>query len=520
MAVTITKFTIKHFMRLREAALDPKPTGLTIIGGKNFQGKSTFLRAVAWLLGGARNEPSATWADGSVLPPEITGTLSNGYVVTIKGKNSQIVVTDPEGRKGGITMLREFIEPLALNLPKFLESDEREKARILLDTLGIAEELARLEAEEKAKYDQRTAIGRIADQKKKYAKELAEFPDVPKEPITLTSIVAERQAIMDANAENQRRRDALVNLRERHNQAIATASREKRDALQFLLAQQNQAYATARNANQRQRDALATLKDQHRQTCVTCEDLGKELVRLRAELDRVSAECDAKVEERGVLEDRIKNGTAIIESLDDSPPTAFDAQIAEATEALNSAPASGLEVEIADAELVCDNLIDQAADDIDTRIEEAESINAKIAQNKSKREAIAIAEQEAAKYDAMTAEVEAVRNARLALLEGANMPLPELTVESGELLYKGKKWDCMSGAERYIVGTAIIRGLNPQCGLVLLDELERLDLDTLDEFDAWMNAEGLQGIATRVSVGKECTIIINDGIAVKPQENE
>jgi hypothetical protein len=45
----------------------------------------------------------------------------------------------------------------------------------------------------------------------------------------------------------------------------------------------------------------------------------------------------------------------------------------------------------------------------------------------------------------------------------------------------------------------------------LLDKLEQLDLDTLRDFNAWLEAEGLQVIATRVSTGPECEIIIEDG---------
>lgn len=61
------------------------------------------------------------------------------------------------------------------------------------------------------------------------------------------------------------------------------------------------------------------------------------------------------------------------------------------------------------------------------------------------------------------------------------------------------------------VGVAIVRRLNPNCGFVLLDKLEQMDLDTLDEFGRWLRQEDLQVIATRVSTGDECTIIIEDG---------
>lgn len=72
----------------------------------------------------------------------------------------------------------------------------------------------------------------------------------------------------------------------------------------------------------------------------------------------------------------------------------------------------------------------------------------------------------------------------------------------------------MSGSEQLRVATAIVRRLNPECGFVLLDKLEQMDLQTLAEFGAWLEAEGLQAIATRVSTGDECSIIIEDGWTV------
>ena len=40
-----------------------------------------------------------------------------------------------------------------------------------------------------------------------------------------------------------------------------------------------------------------------------------------------------------------------------------------------------------------------------------------------------------------------------------------------------------------------------------------MDLTTLKEFGEWLEKEGLQAIATRVSRGDECSIIIEDGYA-------
>ena len=79
------------------------------------------------------------------------------------------------------------------------------------------------------------------------------------------------------------------------------------------------------------------------------------------------------------------------------------------------------------------------------------------------------------------------------------------------MIYNGFQWDNMSGSDQLKVATAIVRKLNPKCGFVLLDKLEQMDTDTLNEFGQWLEAEGLQAIATRVSTGGECSIIIEDG---------
>ena len=91
------------------------------------------------------------------------------------------------------------------------------------------------------------------------------------------------------------------------------------------------------------------------------------------------------------------------------------------------------------------------------------------------------------------------------------MPLPGLGVEDGELVYNGAKWDCMSGSQRLKVAAAIVRAVKPECGFVLVDSLEQMDIPTLKEFGQWAEREGLQIIGTRVSTGDECSVIITDG---------
>ena len=54
------------------------------------------------------------------------------------------------------------------------------------------------------------------------------------------------------------------------------------------------------------------------------------------------------------------------------------------------------------------------------------------------------------------------------LLDGADLPLPGLSVDDGALTYQGKRWGDMSGSDQLRVATAIVRKLNPECGFCLL----------------------------------------------------
>lgn len=169
------------------------------------------------------------------------------------------------------------------------------------------------------------------------------------------------------------------------------------------------------------------------------------------------------------------------------------------------------EYEAVQARRSAQDLEDESTAGIERSIAEIDTVNAKIRDNLQRQQAQEEAAALTGQYDALTGEIEAVRRARQELLHSADLPLPGLSVENGKLLYNGKAWDCMSGSDQLRVAAAIVRRLNPECGFVLLDKLEQMDMETLRAFGAWLESEGLQAIATRVSTGEECSVIIEDG---------
>ena len=412
MPLKINKLEIENVKRIKAVKVEPNQNGLTIIGGKNNQGKTSVLDSIAWALGGERFKPSQAAREGSVIPPTLHIVMNNGLIVERKGKNSTLKVTDPSGQKGGQQLLNEFVEELALNLPKFMEASGREKAQTLLQIIGIGDALEKLEKEENELYNERLYIGRTADQKEKYAKEQPYYPEAPKELISPSELIREQQEILARNGENQRKRDNL-------------------------------------------------------------ETLQYQCVRLNTEIADLEAELEKKRQERETVK--------------------HDIEIAKMTVA---------------------DLQDQSTAELEDSIANIEEINRKVRANLDKDKAEEDALHYRNQYNGLTKKIDEARDKKTRLLESAELPLPELSVKDGELVYKGQKWDNMSGSDRLKVATAIVRKLNPNCGFVLLDKLEQMDMDTLHEFGNWLEAEGLQAIATRVSIGDECSILIEDGYVV------
>lgn len=110
-------------------------------------------------------------------------------------------MSDPSGRKGGQQLLNEFVEQLALDLPRFMNMNDREKADTLLKIIGVGDRLAAFDREIRALYDRRTTIGQIAEQKKHFAEEQVEYHDAPDEPVSVSELIRSQQEILARNGE-------------------------------------------------------------------------------------------------------------------------------------------------------------------------------------------------------------------------------------------------------------------------------------------------------------------------------
>lgn len=402
--VKILCFSAGNFKALKAFYCEPKPEGLTVIGGDNGAGKSSCLDALAFAVGGAKYRPSNPKREGAVGDTTLHVDLSNGITVERKGKNLSLTVTDREGARHGQELLDAFISNIAIDLPKFYNASSKDKAHMILDTLGIEEKLEELARREKEKYDTRTVVGREADRKQKAAEDMPWHEDAPEEPVSVADLIKQQQEILSRNG-------------------------------------------------------------------------------IRAEHKRNLESYKAKVAD---IDSRVK---ALLGEKDELLDKINDVQCAVSNDGEEESTAE-LEAQIADFE----------------------ETNRKVAENAERTRRLEEADALSDQCDALTKEIEAIRAERLALLKDADFPLEGLSVnDSSELVYNGQPWDCMSGSQQLIVSCAIASRINPTCRFVLMDKLEQLDLTTLREFDNWLKTQDLQCIATRVSTGGECSLVIEDG---------
>lgn len=197
--VSIASLELENVKRVRAVELQPNEKGLTVLGGRNGQGKTSVLDAIAYALGGERMRPDRVTRDGSATPAKMRVELSNGIVCERKGKNSSLTVTDTTGMKGGQRLLDEFIGEFALNLPKFLNMSDREKADYLLKTLGIADQLADADRKVAEANAERTEIGRRAKAARKMAEDSPFHGGVPSETLDVSALLDEQMFAHETN---------------------------------------------------------------------------------------------------------------------------------------------------------------------------------------------------------------------------------------------------------------------------------------------------------------------------------
>ena len=479
MALKLHSLDCTDFKRIKAIHLEFNKDGFTIIGGGNKQGKTSSIEAILYALGGEAYRPVNMKREGSIEDGFIRLTFDDGMVVERSGKNAALKVIDSTGKKQGQSLLNALISKIAIDLPRFLNAPDGEKAKVLLDLLGIGDELKALDDLEEDKYHERTLVGRQYEQKDKAVKELTFYADVPEEEVSSLDLNKKLGEVMQRNAAVKAAVARIESNKAELGKLVERGEKLEADRASLDAKADAQKAQVESNAKHRLDSIESQIQELIRQKTLVSQEASQQM----------KAIDDTVVAQKNALCTQIRENESAIETLTE---------------------------EIVKSENIDTSLEDTSS--LEKAIQECEATNAKVRANKERQskmeESVALKKE----YENYTAEIEDIRKRRLALLDGADLPYPGLSVKDfgkGPVVtLNGIPWSDCSGSEQLIVSAAIAFATKKECDFVLMDKLEQFDQKSLDEFQAWLESQHKQVIATRVSSGDECSFIIEDGYVV------
>lgn len=483
MSLKLLSLDCSDFKRIKAIHLEFNENGLTIIGGDNRQGKTSALDAILYALGGENYRPVNFKREGSIEDGFIRLTFNDGMIVERSGKNAALKVIDSTGKKQGQNLLNALISKIAIDLPRFLNAPDGEKAKVLLELLGIGDKLKELDELEQDKYQERTVIGRQYEQKDKAVKELPFYADVPEEEVSMLDLNKQLGEMMQRNAAIKAAVERIESNKVELGKLVERGEKLENDR----AALDGKAEAQKKQVADNTKNRLDSIESQ--------------IQELQRQKSKVVAEAEQQL--------KVIDETVVTQK------KAFDTQIKENSNAIET-----LSDEIVRSENIDTSLEDTSV--LEKAIQECEETNAKVRANKERQQKVDEAVAFKKEYEKYTAEIEDIRKQRLALLDGADLPYPGLSVKDfgkGPVItLNGIPWSDCSGSEQLIVSAAIAFAINPECMFVLMDKFEQFDMKSVDAFQAWLLEQKKQVITTRVSTGPECSCVIEDGY-VRGQED-
>ena len=448
-------------------------SGVTSFGGGNNQGKTSALNGMQYTVGGESYRPTNYHKIDTTEESLTSMEFTNGIIAQRIGDTGDLKVYDENGKLSGQKLLNQYITKFALDLPKFINGSDKDRAEILLKALHLEKEVNNLDEAITTEYEDRTLIGRIRDEKKKAGKVMPFHEGVPEEEISPSGILARMQEVNVRNAK------------------IMAAKQE--------LDQHNADLVNLVEAGEKIAAAISKVDGETKSLC-----------------EKVDEDCKAKI---ATIEEQIRKLQDSIKSTQDFA-VSHKEQIVKSAEVnkaalskqkeQNNKAVDDLSNKIAAAETQNFTLEDTSS--FQRELDAIEDTNIKVRENIARAKVLKEADEQARKYDEKTAVIEDLRKQKDALLQGAGLPYPGLSVENKVVTLDGKAWDCLSESMKIRVGCAIVMRINPACKFMFVDGLEQLDSDSMAELDQFAKDHDIQIIGTRVTTNPDdCTIIIKNG---------
>jgi len=441
---------------LAQVVAGDKP--VTVIGGNNAQGKSSFLDAIAMTLGGKklfpknpiydeRDEATATVrldGESTMLPwpCTITRTLQrddDGQITT----RVRIEADDGSVAPSPQTILNDVLgaglqfDPLA-----FVREKPAKQVDIVKDLVGL--DFSELDAEHDKLYAERTHVNRVVKQIDGKIKQTEIHVDVPSEKVDVAKLV---DKLKDADAHNnQIDQDA----------ASLNACKQQLEQLDKTLATEQQAFdERLEAAEQRYKEDLAEAEARRNETIYGNKERFKT--------------AEKNIEQTQV---RLKAEIAALEEIDDEP--------------IDTLP-------------------------IQEQIANAGDINKKLDENAARLDLLAEKRQQNDQSKKITKRLKEIETEKAKLADAAEWPIQGMGFGADGLVLNGHPFQDLSSKEQLNCAVAIAFKLNPVFPFAMIRDGSLLDENALIELEAIAANHDGQVFLERVGEGQECHVVFEAG---------
>jgi energy-coupling factor transporter ATP-binding protein EcfA2 len=463
--LTIAALHVENVKRLQAVELAPDGKSV-VVTGRNAQGKSSLLDAIAYAMGGASLCPTEPVRKGQD-KAEATVTLSNGLVVkrTWTAKGSYLSVTNAEGfsARSPQKVLDDLAGTLTFDPLAFSRMKPAEQRSALLDLLGVQKQLDDIERREAAHTAARREAGRERDRLQAAAEQEARALPAgePQPRVDVAALAAEVSKAAEMKTTRANELAAADRKIAGHSTAIDQATRRKEDL--------------------------------SRQVVRVIEKSGDRVAELQRQIEQVKAEAKARADE---LDEQILTARAEEDQL------VLDAQEADAAKAalLAKHAAEPLpDVEAIQAKLNAAATINKAAD-------LREKLEGLFGQARAK----------AGDWDRHDKELAALSATKTALLASAKLPVEGLGFTACGVTLNGIPLEQCSSAETLRLSTAVAMAANPTLRVLLIRDASLLDNDGMAAIAQAADSGGYQLWIERVGDHSEPgTVLIEDGSVVE-----
>lgn len=263
----------KGFKGIELIEMRPKKT-VTVLGGRNRQGKSSLLDGIAAALGGKKLCPEKPIRDGQdsacvtveldgeptkMIPPiTVTREFYRKEDGTVDSK-LEIITKDGYKAPSPQTMLNDLMGKLGFDPESFLRMDPKKQAEVLRELVGL--DFSELDAEYKKIYDRRTVL---TGEGKKLKSQLEAAPlhkDAPEQEVSVSQLAAQLNEVHAANRKNESQRELLRTL-EHSAKAAETAIGAAEQEVARLQEQLARATGALKSARDKHDDALGKVTEQ------------------------------------------------------------------------------------------------------------------------------------------------------------------------------------------------------------------------------------------------------------------